>query len=179
MGAKNKRKQQRQTDPGCPHWVCTFLIWGALSSPNLDIRGTDPSRWAVSDFAAGSPLPLHMPTCNVHGHVRIFFVRFPFGDISEWGRAGPAMYWQMPDCTIPTFLVSTVFPKFWDPRLTRRIKTPFIHGWRSLSRTPPLEDSFSVGKRFALSPDCLPCATDFLHIVYINAKCHPFLRFVK
>ena len=35
----------------------SFLIWGALSSPNLDVRGTDPSRWAVSDFAAGSPLP--------------------------------------------------------------------------------------------------------------------------
>ena len=34
----------------------SFLIWGALSSPNLDIRGTDPPRLRVSDFAAGSPL---------------------------------------------------------------------------------------------------------------------------
>ena len=34
----------------------SFLIWGALSSPNLDIRGTNPPRLRVSDFAAGSPL---------------------------------------------------------------------------------------------------------------------------
>ena len=39
-----------------PDWVSTFLIWGALSSSHLDSGGTDPPRWEVSDFAAGSPL---------------------------------------------------------------------------------------------------------------------------
>jgi hypothetical protein len=39
-----------------PDWVCSFLIWQILSSPILDVGGTDPLGWGVLDFAAGSPL---------------------------------------------------------------------------------------------------------------------------
>ena len=62
MNAKNKKQDDCYFDAiylserSHPDWVCSFLIWEALSLPNLDVRGTDPLGWAVSDFAAGSPL---------------------------------------------------------------------------------------------------------------------------
>ena len=73
-----------------------------------------------------------------------------------------------------TFLVSTVFPKLWDPRLTRRIKTPFIHGWHSLSRTPP-PGGFLFGRKAlrAFARALALCYRFFtqnihsLHLVYI------------
>ena len=33
-----------------------------------------------------SPLVAPTPTCNIHSHVCTFFVRFPFGDMSELGQ---------------------------------------------------------------------------------------------